>query len=334
MLFLWVAIAILVLALGGIVYQALATARDNRRFQPPGQMVNIGGRRLHLVIMGDAKGRPTVLLEQGMGSFSSNWYWVQTELASDTRVIAYDRAGLGWSDPPPGVHDAYDSAADLGQGLAAAGIAGPYIVAGHSYGGLVARAFTDLYPNEVVGLVLVDASHPDQWAHFPASRNGWTIALGNRVLNWLAWPGIVRLFDLESKARRGLPERPAAEMKAILAQPRSWSTSSRSLAIWNEKTRPRINQARPLDGLPLSVLSVTEQSGYTAETLTALQAELPTLSTNSAHYTIEGATHESLVSERQHALVVVGAIRQVLEAAQTGRPLSEIPLSASEVPSP
>lgn len=328
MIWIWLVLALVLVLVSGIVYQTIASARDNRKYPPPGQMVDLGGRRLHLVVAGEEGGLPTVILEQGMGSFSSNWYWVQTELAADTRVVAYDRAGLGWSDPAPRAHDAYESATDLHQALGEAGIAGPYVVAGHSYGGLVIRAFTDLYPDDVAGMVLVDASHPDQWAHIPASRNGRTLAMTNRITGWLAFLGIARLFDLEAYAREGLPERPAGEMKAILAQPQSWLTSSKVLAIWSERTRPRINQAQNLNDLPLSVISVTEQDLY-AEVLTSLQAELPALSTNSLHHTVEGATHYSLVTEREYALAVVKAIRQVLEAVQTGRPLAEISISTS-----
>jgi len=324
MTLLWIVAVVGILAVSGIIYQAIAAARDNDKYQPRGQMVDMGdGRRLHMVIMGEDKGQPTVILEQGMGSFSSNWYWVQSELAADTRVVAYDRAGLGWSDPLPGGQDAYESAADLHLALEKSEIPGPYIVAGHSYGGLVVRAFADLFPGEVVGMVLVDASHPDQWAHIPPSRDGRTLALSNRIFSWMAYLGIVRLFDLEGYAREGLPELPAAEMKTILAQPRSWSTSSKGLVAWGKRTRARINQATSLDDLPLVVLSVTEQDRY-GEILTSLQAELPGLSSNSTHHTVQGATHYDLVTKREHALVVVEAIRRVLEAAQTGQPLSRL----------
>jgi pimeloyl-ACP methyl ester carboxylesterase len=279
-----------------------------------------------MLVSGEDRGQPTVILEAGMASFSSNWHWVQIALAADTRVVTYDRAGLGWSAPVPEAHDAYESAADLHNALEAAGIAGPYVVAGHSYGGLVVRAFTDLYPNEVVGMVLVDASHPDQWARIPASRDGRLTATSNKISGWLARLGLIRLFNLGGSVTRGLPERPAAEMKAILNQPQSWISSSRTLAIWNERTRTRINQAHRLDSLPLVVLGVTEQPLY-GEVLTSLQAELPTLSTNSVRHIVEGTTHEGLLAEQQYAQVVVEAIRQVLEAAQTGRPLADISTS-------
>ena len=329
---LWLLAIAVILILTGIIYQSVAAANDERAYPPPGQMVDIGGnRRMHMVVMGVESSQPTVILESGIASFSSNWHWVQTELAGDTRVVATDRAGLGWSEPPSSAQDAYESAVDLHLALEAAGIAGPYVVAGHSYGGLVMRAFTDLYANEVAGMVLVDASHPDQWAHMPASRDGRLNATLNGVTGWLARLGVVRLLDLGASIRKGLPEQPAAEMKAIINRPQSWAISSKTLAIWQEKTRPRINQAHSLGDLPLVVLSISEQPVY-GEALTALQAELPALSTNSMHYTVEGATHEGLVAEREHALVVVAAIRQALEAAQTGLPLADVttsPVSAA-----
>jgi len=314
------AITLLTLGGAGAIYQAIATAIDRRNYTPPGQLVEIGGRRLHMVVTGKDTGQPAVILDGGMAGFSSNFFWVQSELAAATRVVAYDRAGLGWSDPAPEPQDAYQAAHDLHAALAAAGINAPYVVAGHSYGGLVVRAFTDLYPDEVVGMVLIDASHPDQWAHIPASRDGRLNGRGNHFTAFLARFGIVRLFQPGRAVYAGLPERPAAEMRAILAQPQSWSTGGDVLLLWNERTRPQINQAARLGDLPLAVLSVTEQALY-ADVLTGLQAELATLSSNSFHYTEAGATHESLVAERDHALVVVEAIRRVLEAARTGQPL-------------
>ena len=317
--------AITILGLSGVgaVYQAIAAKNDQVTYPPPGIPVDIGGRRIHMVVMGNASGQPTVVLEGGMASFSSNFYWVQNELAATTRVVAYDRAGLGWSDPAPEPRDAQQSARDLHAALQAAGIQGPYVVAGHSYGGLVVRAFTDLYPDEVAGMVLIDASHPDQWQHIPVSQDGKLNGRGNLITSILARFGIVRLFQLERGIYTGLPEQQAAEMRAILAKPESWKTSGDVLLIWNERTTPQINQASSLGDLPLAVLSVTEQAVF-ADVLTSLQAELPNLSSNSIHITVEGATHESLVAKQEHALVVVEAIRQVLESAMTGLKLSQV----------
>ncbi|MDX1417190.1 MAG: alpha/beta hydrolase [Candidatus Promineifilaceae bacterium] len=317
-MFLWLLVVIGFLLVTGIIYQFGSSAKDARAYPPPGQMVAIDEKRnLHMVIKGEALEKPTVILEAGIASFSSSWYWVQEDLAADTRVVAYDRAGLGWSDPAPIAHDAYESAADLHKALQAAGINGPYVLAGHSYGGLVMRAFTDLYSDEVVGMVMVDASHPDQWAHMPVSRDGQLNAFTNRLSAWLARLGIVRLFDLGGSVGRGLPAQQEGEMRAVLNRPHSWETSGKTLAIWHKQTRVRINEAADLADRPLVVLSVTDQPVFD-EVLTSLQEELPGLSTNSVHYTVEGANHEGLVADRKHALVVAAAIRQVLEAVENG----------------
>ena len=306
----------------GAIYQAVSARADLRAYPPPGQFVDLGGRRIHMLVKGQQNGKPTVLLESGIGTFSSNWAWVQDELAQSTRVVAYDRAGLGWSDPSLEPQDAQQSAQDLHAALQKAGIPGPYVIAGHSYGGLVVRAFTDLYPDEVVGMVLVDASHPDQWTRIPASRGGQTVATANRVTGWLVNLGIARLFNLSKASYDGLPDRQAAEMKAIMNNPKTWVTSSQVLSIWDARTRPEIEQARSLGDMPLVVLSVTDQPTSVAGVLTALQDELPSLSTNSLHLTVEGATHESLVARREHALEVASAIQQVIDAAESGKPLA------------
>ena len=315
---------ILIVGLGcvGAIYQAVSVRADLRNFAPQGQFVDLGGRRIHMLVKGQENGKPTVLLEAGIASFSSNWAWVQDELSQSTRVVAYDRAGLGWSDPAPQPQDAQQSAMDLHAALQKAGIPGPYVIAGHSYGGLVVRAFTDLYPDEVVGMVLVDASHPDQWARIPASRDGQVVAASNRITGGLVRLGIVRLLNLNSSLYDGLPDRQAGEMKAILNLQKSWATSGDVLALWAAKSRPEINQARSLGDMPLMVLSVTDQPAAVAEVLTSLQNELPGLSSNSLHLTVEGATHEGLIAKHEYAMLVASAIQKVIEAAETGKPLA------------
>ena len=304
----------------GGLYQAFAARREHKAYPAPGQMVDAGGHRLHLVTMGE--GAPTVILDAGMVSFSSNWAWVQPEVAKVTRVVAYDRAGLGWSDPGPQPRDAVRSARELHTALQNAGIGGPYVVAGHSYGGLTMRAFADLYPDEVVGMVLVDASHPDQWANIPASRNGQTVASGQKVAGVLGQLGLFRLMTKEAETlAAGLPPRQYAEIKAFSMTPASLAVSSNALAVWDSITRPAINQAKSLGNMPLVVLSVTEQAMY-ADVLTKLQNELPALSSNSKHITIQGATHENLVSKQEYAKAVTDAILRVVEAARTGAALA------------
>ena len=243
----------------------------------------------------------------------------QDDAVDQIAVIGEGAQQLRQSDQRRG---ADNRARDLHTALQQAGISGPYVLAGHSYGGLVMRAFADLYLDEVVGMVLVDAAHPDQWVHIPTSNGGQTVATANQIASYLTWVGVVRLLDLTAAVTDGLPARPTAEMKAILAQPRSWMASSAVLGVWDARTRPQINNARILGALPLAVLSVTEQALY-AETLTQLQAGLPALSSNSMHLTVQGSTHENLIARRENALIVVDAIRRVIASAQTGEPLEQ-----------
>jgi pimeloyl-ACP methyl ester carboxylesterase len=291
----------------GAFVQVWATRRDDRRYPPPGVLVDVGGHRLHLNLQGAGSG-PTVVLESGMGSFSPNWYWVQNELATQMRVVAYDRAGLGWSERGTGPRDAETMAAELHTALVAAGVAGPYVLAGHSFGGLPARAFAQLYPDETAGLVLVDASNPDQWVRWPVRNADRMLVASQRMTAALARVGLLRLVDLSRAISAGLPDRPAAELRARSALPRTSAVEAEQMAAWPTS---RAQLVSDLGALPLVVLGVTEQPRG-AETLTALQAELPGLSTRSVRRVVDGATHESLVARREYALAVVAAIRAVV----------------------
>jgi pimeloyl-ACP methyl ester carboxylesterase len=308
----------------GAVYQAVAAQRDQKRFPPPGKFAEADGIRLHYVEMGQDKPGPTVILDSGMASFSSNWAWVSQELASTTRVVAYDRAGLGWSDPGTTPRDAAKSARQLHALLQAASIPAPYVLAGHSYGGLVMRMFADLYPDEVVGMALVDSSHPDQWAAIPASKGGQTVASANRVTALLCRFGIMRVFRLEKSFIEGLPPQQYEEMRAYLARPEPWIVGAEGLTAWRDLSRDQVNATKNLGSLPLVVLSVTEQDMY-ADALTRLQNELPALSSNSKHITVEGATHYTLVSKQEYAQQVSDAILGVLDAARAKQALTPEP---------
>jgi pimeloyl-ACP methyl ester carboxylesterase len=126
---------------------------------PLGKLVDAGGYRLHLYCSG--KGGPTVLLSAGAGDFSFDWYLVQRDTAKFVRVCSYDRAGQAWSEPGPQPSTMHQEAHDVRAALAAAQERGPYLLVGHSLGGLVMRIFANMYPNETGGVILVDATSPD-----------------------------------------------------------------------------------------------------------------------------------------------------------------------------
>src|SRR5438045_7029728 len=131
------------------------------RYPPPGRMIDIGGRRLHVYEAG--QGSPTVLLEAGIAATSLSWRPVQNEVARFTRIASYDRAGLGWSDSASKPLTLSGLVNDLQALLKVAQLPPPYVLVGHSFGGLIVRAFAGRNPNEVAGLVLVDAVRPEEW---------------------------------------------------------------------------------------------------------------------------------------------------------------------------
>jgi alpha/beta hydrolase fold len=134
------------LATVGASYQAIATLRDRRAYPPPGQIVDVGGYKLHIHCIG--AGSPTVILLDGLPSMSIGWTYVQPAVAQTTRVCAYDRAGGGWSDPGPAPHDSLHIADELHTLLVNADVPGPYVLVGHSFGGLYARMYADRYPHD------------------------------------------------------------------------------------------------------------------------------------------------------------------------------------------
>jgi pimeloyl-ACP methyl ester carboxylesterase len=298
----------------GSAYQAVATRRDARRFPPPGRLVDAGGHRLHLLVRGPAGPGPTVVLDAGLGSFSANWCRVQDELATTLRVVAYDRAGLGFSERGPRPRDAATMAVELRAALRAAGLPGPFVLAGHSFGWLPVRAFAELYRDEVAGLVAVDGSHPDQWVRWPTRHADRILIASTRLTGLLARFGLLRLLDLSARVSAGLPDRQVGELRARTALPRTSAVEAEQLAGW-AAGRATIAAARPLGDLPLVVLGVSEQP-FGAATLDALSAEMTAGSTNAVRRVVAGATHESLVADPAHAAVVADAIRAVAAGAR------------------
>ena len=136
--------------------------------------MDAGGHKLHLLIMGEERGGPTVVLEAGGMATSPQWALIQPGIADFARVVSYDRAGLGWSEPGPKPRDARTIARELHLALRSAGLPGPYVLVGASLGGPYAAVFADSYRDETAGLVLVDSVHPDQLQRLPPeAQRGW-----------------------------------------------------------------------------------------------------------------------------------------------------------------
>ena len=182
------------LAVTGLVYQAVATRNDRQEFPPPGQLVAVHGYHPHINCIGE--GSPTVILDAAGGDASPSWGLVQPEVAQSTRVCAYDRAGMGWSERGPRPRDMNQHVAELHTLLAGAGIDAPYVLVGHSYGGRIARVYAKEYSADVVGMVLIDPGTLDDDPRFPAERQA-ELASEKRTITlarWLAPFGVVRLL--------------------------------------------------------------------------------------------------------------------------------------------
>jgi pimeloyl-ACP methyl ester carboxylesterase len=203
---------------------------------------------------------------------------------------------------------------ELRSALRQAGVEPPYVLAGHSFGGIPIRAFADLYLDLTAGLVLVDASNPDQWVRWPTPHADQILEMSQRIVGWLGWFGLLRALNLSRQISAGLPTRQAAELRAGAALPGFAAAEADQIRSWSV-SREQLNAAAPLGDLPLAVLTVTEQP-VGGELLTALQRELAELTEDATFETVQGASHESLISNREHASVVAKTILSVVQAAR------------------
>lgn len=174
----WIAVLVVALLLAGFVYQGVAEWRDRQRHTRVGRYVALSdGCRLYLREAGS--GRPTVIFEAGIGASSLNWLPVQTVIAQETSTLAYDRAGLGWSDPCRTERTPANVAAELHEMLQCAKVKPPFVLVGHSFGGLVMQRYAQLHPEEVASVVLVDPMRCEEWPPFvPARARQLVIAKG------------------------------------------------------------------------------------------------------------------------------------------------------------
>jgi pimeloyl-ACP methyl ester carboxylesterase len=313
---------ILLCGLSGVAYQNLASARDRRAYPMPGQLVDIGGYKLHIVCEG--QGTPTVILDSGLGDSFVSWLKVQPEIAKFTRVCSYDRAGLGYSDSSPRPRTAKIIAKELHTLLQKARIPLPYVLVGHSMAGLDVRLYASLYRDEVAGMVLVDASHPDQEKRFPAALNDLNASwMREQEFFTFVMPfGIPRLLGFCA---------PEANVRAAECNFHSERESLAELKSFPESAEQAAATGL-LGDLPLAVLSSDPNRPEpdlpedlvepTHKAWEQMQEELSHLSTCGTHTVAERSGHYIQLDRPD---VVIEAVHQVLEEARLTRagPASE-----------
>ncbi len=200
----WIAGFLLLSLLVGMTYQRAGEHRDTRLHPPPGKFVNLGTHRLHL--LDEGRGSPTIILEAGLMSTNLSWTDLRSKLAESYRVVCYDRAGLGWSDIGPMPRTAERIVAELHSLLDRAAIPGPYVLVGHSFGGLTMPLFAARYPEQIAGMVLVDPVVPAEW-NPPSEQDLKRSSIGSKVCRraaLLSRAGVIRFvaFLLNSKAKK------------------------------------------------------------------------------------------------------------------------------------
>jgi len=312
---------VLVIATAGFFYENISEARD-RRFNPmPGQLVDVGGYKMHIDCIG--QGSPTVILDSGLGDSYISWHKVQPQIAQFVRVCSYDRAGLGYSDSGPHPRTSKDIAGELRTLLHNAGVAPPYILVGHSMGGYDVRLYASLYRGEVAGMVLVDSSHPEQRKRLPPALNDLDASwLREQELLEFTLPfGIPRLLgfcDTDVKARAAecnfhSAREAVAEMKtfpvSVAQTAATGSLGNMPLAVISH------DPDKPQPDLPEDLVKPINSAWQ------QMQEELSHLSTAGTHVIARNSGHYIQIDRPE---VVIEAVRTVVDQARQSPSSSEL----------
>ncbi len=289
----------LALASIGGTYETVGESLHRRALPAGGQLVDVGGYRLYLHCTGS--GSPAVVLEAGLGETSVSWKRIAPAVARQTRVCTYDRAGRGWSENAPEPQRGRQIAAALEALLSRADVPGPYVLVGHSLGGIYALNFAKQFPAQVAGVVLVDSMSPEQLTRIGGYSSFYSgLHRASTLLPSLARLGVGRLAG---------PDYGAREARGFRDDVDDIPTS--------------LNQAQSLTDLaarPLIVLTAVreQQAGWTSA-----QNDLATLSQNSVHRLASGETHASLLEGDAGAALSSQAIRDVVRSVRAGMPLTQ-----------
>lgn len=304
-------------------------AESSTGYPPPGRLVDIGNRKLHLYCTGT--GSPTIVLVAGGDAFSIDWALVQPRVAESTRVCSYDRAGLGWSDPGPAEETVEETIGDLHALLLAAGEKGPYLLVGASIGGIFIQAYQHAFSEEVAGLVFTNSS----------SRIGLKTKDKDAFIWDLTEDEIRSVYPLPPSVKKGpAPTRegdpfdklpPDQQAIRLWLDALLWAKSDpskagpESLLSWRKEFLREFEQTDARNGPPLGKLPVVVLSSGPIATESACQSRksaaacLDFLSSNTVHITATGSGHEIHLYRPN---LVVQALAQAVSAVSGGAPLS------------
>jgi pimeloyl-ACP methyl ester carboxylesterase len=289
----------LVIALSVMTVQANAEHASQAANPPPGQLVDIGdGQRLHLRTWGKANDRPTIILDVSAAQPSSIWAWIAQDLSATYRVVAYDRPGMAWSANVPG-RDAQSAADALGRALERSGIGPPYVVVGHSFGGLSARVFAAEHRDEIRGLVLLDTTHPD-----PGGGGGFASIYRSEALR--GHTGLLQLFPPDNWYV-SLPAGETAGAYAVTLWTSHLDATAEELEQWDASVA-EVLAAGGFGDLPLFVVSSTDSPAHLA-----LQRDLAGLSNNSRFVQLN-TSHMAMLMDQTQASVTAQQMVEFLDS--------------------
>ena len=305
----------------GTAAELVSEYRAMQEVRMPGRLVDIGGgRRIQIDCRG--AGSPTVVLESGLDNYGSlAWAAVHDSLARTTTVCAYSRPGIMWSDASRGAFDSRALARDLHAALVAAGARAPYVMVGHSIGGPYVTTFTARYPADVAGLVLVDPSHPDQFARFNAVAGKSIMPTGTiyHVASALAWTGALRLLPetagdapqnaVDRLAGRFLPLSAGAVGRELDAIPATL-TAARSSMVLGERPVVILSAEKGNTDATLQAMGLTKLQGRGLRAVAhALHGDMATWSTRGRREVVAEAGHYIQFDRPDR---VIAAVREVV----------------------
>jgi pimeloyl-ACP methyl ester carboxylesterase len=314
-----------ILVIAGTIFEAISRQQAAEKYPVQGKLVDIGGRKIQLDCRG--AGSPTVVLESGLDHFGSlSWAKVHDSIAQTTRVCAYSRAGIMWSEPAPGDFDSKRTAQDLHTALIEAGEQAPWVMVGHSAGGPYIMTFTSLYDKEVAGLVFVDASHPNQFEQLRKVNDKFAdLGIANKIppllVDTLSRIGFIRLITALGLPLKRIP--PIVISTTTPYVPQSASSVLKELQAINT-TLANANHFRQLGDRPIIVLTgtqppspeelkVMQMSKAQERAINAvwqkLQQDMATWSSHSRHQLVNDASHYIQFDRPD---VVIKALREVV----------------------
>lgn len=308
----WLSAAVLLLVVYavGMVYESIMEAKDRALFPPLGQFVDVNGRRMHIYCTGaQTSGSPVVILESGAGENLYNFLDLQARISQFARVCSYDRSGIGWSETAPAARTAGQKADQLHQLLQSAGVQGPYLLVGHSFGGLVARIYSARHPQDITGLVLVDSTNAEDFITY-SPLLARVLPVDIYAGGFLQTAGFLRLFqvksDLLSESFNYLSPDQAPAARALALRASSLQTAAAEIFFLSDSARQAV-AAGGLGDIPVvAFITSAEEDGSFPENY---EEHFRQLSTQSEVQRVDGSHYVHM----QYPELVIQAIQQILQ---------------------